>query len=214
MLVLEGQPGVFCEGMDLSKATEGPDEMARGVHHFAETLLALRQAPQVVIGVLDGIVRAGGVGLAASADILLATQRTTFGLPEINLGLLPAMVMPFLLERMPPQKVRRWMMLGQSIEAQAALQWGLIDDVVEDPSGLEKRLKRELRQLLRAHPRAVADLKELSQQIASESLSQGLQRGAEYTSQCMSRGEIVSGIQSFLEGEPLPWFVRYRPKGK
>ncbi len=213
VLVLEGQPGVFCEGMDLSKVTQGTGEMAEGVHRFAATLLALRQAPQIVIGLLDGVVRAGGVGLAAAADILLATEATTFGLPEINLGLLPAMVMPFLQERMSPQKVRRWIMLGLSIDATTALQWGMIDDIVGDASQLEKRLKRELRQLLRAHPRAINDLKRLSLAMDATSLEDGLALGAGYTADCVSQEKIVMGIRSFLEGEPLPWFARYRPSG-
>lgn len=213
VLTLEGQDGVFCEGMDLDLASVSPETMQAGVYNFAEFLLALRQAPQVVVGCVDGVARAGGIGIVAACDIILASENSSFGLPEINLGLLPAMVLPFLTERMPVQKAKRWILSGLSLDANKAHQLGLVDEVASDTEGLYKLLRRELRQLLRAHPRAAADIKSLTLETATSPLPSALSRGAEYTATCMTQDETIEGLKLFLAGEPLPWFTRFRPKG-
>ncbi len=213
VLVLEGTDGVFCEGMDLDLASTSPETMQAGVFNFAEFLFALRKAKQVVVACVDGVVRAGGVGIVAACDIVLASERSAFGLPEINLGLLPAMVLPFLTERMPIQKAKRWILGGLSLPAKQAQVIGLVDELAEDTDALYMVLRRELRQLLRAHPRAAADLKQFTLETADCPLETGLSKGAEYTATCMAQPETIEGLQLFLTGEPLPWFARFRPKG-
>ncbi len=242
ILILEGSSGDFCQGMDLDfllashseeipadipapeasasqflqqmqeKFTQSPLAMPEGIRLYAELLHAMRRAPQLIISSVDGTVFAGGVGIVAASDICIATSKTTFGLSEITLGLLPAMVLPFLYERMPPQKARFLALSGQSIDAQKAYQLGLIDILTDDDN--EKPLRRLLRQLLRAHPQAIADLKRLSLDMQEQPLATALKNGMTYTIQSLDHQDRIDGIQHFLEGEPLPWFQRYRTKDK
>lgn len=181
-----------------------------GLRRYGACLLALREAPQAVVCVLDGAVLAGGMGFVAAADVVLASSQARFGLPEITLGLLPATLLPLLFERMTPHKARRFALMGATIDAQTAWQWGLVDEVVE-PARLEKALRRELRQLLRAHPGAIARLKRLSLEFVQGPLAEAVVAGARSTAQTLSEVDHRAQIAAFLAGESPRWHARYRP---
>ena len=210
-LVLAGEAGQFCRGMDLGLAAAGG--AAEGVHGFARALGALRRCPLPVIALVDGEVVAGGVGLAAAADIVIASERSSFACPEVVLGLVPAIVIPLLLERMPQQKVRKMVITGSPLDAPEALACGLVDELAA-PERLERTLSRQLRQLLRTHPDALATAKRQCGEAARAPLEEALAAGADCTGQMLASGETVAAIRAFIEGEPLPWFDRYRPQGR
>lgn len=212
-LVLEGADGRFCRGMDLDALGERPAEHAgAGVEQYASCLRALRDCPRPLIALVDGDVAAGGVGLAAVADVLVATRRSTFALPEVVLGLVPAMVFPVLCERMAPQRARRLALLGQALAADEAQRLGLVDEVVADAEALEGALTRLARQLLRVQPAAVARLKRLARDVAARPFDEGLAAGAACTAALLAEPGTVAQVRAFLDGEPLPWFARYRPR--
>lgn len=250
-LVIEGEPGTFCQGMDLSSRllnhptppaeASSRDEVHEVEAHYtpvpgmlralrvtvpvdhataqalrddakryASLLLSLRRAPFAVIALVDGEVMAGGVGIMAAADLVLATGTSRFGLPEASLGLLPAMVLPILRERISAQKARWWTMRSASIGTATAHQWGLIDEVCADVDAMEKACREALRMILRAHPDAIADMKLRLGDETQGPLDGALEEAAEYTAHCLMLPDRVEGIRSFLEGEPLPWHERLR----
>ncbi len=214
VLVIESAPGVFCRGMDLDFliAHAGEDQSER-IGAYARCMERLRGSDKAVVCLIDGEAMGGGVGLAAAADVVIATARSQFALPECVLGLIPAMVMPLLCERMPVQKAR-WMALSsRNVKAEEALELGLVDEMVEGPIQLEQALRRVLKRLLRASPRAVARLKRYSSEIANLSRIDALQAGAERTSQDLLELETIAAIRGFIAGESPPWFERYRPGG-
>jgi enoyl-CoA hydratase/carnithine racemase len=143
VLVLEGVPGVFCDGGALDAATSTEAAPLR----FAALLRAIETSPRPVVALVDGSASGGGVGLAATADVVLATTRSTFGLPETVLGLIPAMVFPVVARRVGLGWARR-MALGlttlSAVEAAAA---GLVDEVVDDLDTALARLERRLGRL-------------------------------------------------------------------
>jgi enoyl-CoA hydratase/carnithine racemase len=255
VLVIEGQAGIFCQGMDLGarllaypqppvepssrdeaheidvhytptpgilRALHGrtvlddvtASALREDVKRYAALLLALRRASFAVIALVDGEVMAGGIGLMAVADQVLATQRSRFGLPEASLGLLPAVVFPVLCERIPVQKARWLAMRSTSSESNEALAMGLIDLVCEDAEAVEKACRESLRALLRAHPQSIADLKRRTAETSLPSLQQALEEAAVYTASCLMLPDRVDGIRHFLQGEPLPWQERLPRKDK
>jgi enoyl-CoA hydratase/carnithine racemase len=212
VLVIESNPGVFCRGMDLEflVAHAGEDQSDK-LRAYARCMERLRGSPKAVVCLVDGEAMGGGVGLAAAADVVIATSRARFALPECVLGLIPAMVLPLLCERMPVQKAR-WMALSsRSVKAEEALAVGLIDELVEGPIELEHSLRRTLKQLLRANPRAVARLKRYSSEVATLAREQALELGADRTAQDLIELETIAAIKGFMAGESPPWFERYRP---
>jgi enoyl-CoA hydratase/carnithine racemase len=211
VLVLEGTAGTFCRGMDLSALCADPARhVAVGARQFADCLLGLRGSSKLVLSLVDGVALAGGVGLVAAADLVLCTRASTFGLPEVVLGLLPAMVMPLLLERMLPQQARAFALGGTSIDAAAAQSIGLVDRVVESAAELEQALRTALRTALRLRPEAVARLKRLTRQLAGRPWDEGVGLGADCLVEVLSEPECIPAITGYLAGQPLPWFDRYR----
>jgi enoyl-CoA hydratase/carnithine racemase len=206
IIVLEGTPGSFCKGMDLAFAVAHPAEAREGVRGFARGLLALRESTRVVIAAVDAQVAGGGVGLAAAADIALATTASTFSLPELVLGLLPAVVLPVLLERMPPQKARA-IALGGTVDARSAVRLGLIDRRVAGPAELDAAVRATIKHVLRCHPAAVAGLKRLSREQEALDLRRALDLGADRTAEILDDREALRHIGAFLGGESPPWWA-------
>ena len=214
VLVLESVPGTFCRGMDLDflVAHAGEDQSEK-LNAYAGCMENLRASKKAVICLVDGEAMGGGVGLVAAADMVIATSRARFALPECVLGLIPAMVLPLLCERMPVQKAR-WMALSsRSVKADDAFAMGLVDELVDGPIQLEQALRRVLKRLLRASPKAVARLKRYSTEIATLSRADALELGADRTANDLLELETIAAIKGFMGGESPPWFERYRPGG-
>src|SRR5919106_1480067 len=114
VIVLAGGDGTFCRGIDfmalLAAEDAGAleDECARSVEAFVHCVWLLRSCGRPVVAAVDGETLGGGVGLVAACDLVVATERSTFGMPEMLFGLIPAITLPVLLERMTPQKARRY----------------------------------------------------------------------------------------------------------
>jgi enoyl-CoA hydratase/carnithine racemase len=123
------------------------------------------------------------------------------------------MVLPLLLERMPPQKARGFALAGASIDATEALALGLVDRVVESAADLEQALRVALRTALRQRPAAVARLKRLSRQLTGLPWDEAVRLGAQHTAEVLADPESIRALTGYLAGEPLPWFARYRPSG-
>lgn len=159
LVTLESDGGVFCSGMDLGELRSVDGNVPDALERFAGLLRDVACTPRPVIALVGGSAMGGGVGLAAAADLVLATRHATFGLPEALFGLVPAMVFPVLARRVGPARAR-WMALGATtISATEAWRIGLVDEVVDD---LESALARHARIIDCLDARAVAEVKALS----------------------------------------------------
>ncbi len=214
VVVIEGSGDCFCLGMDLAGlvATDSTVEAEQGVALFAELLSRMRRSPKVIISMVDGAALAGGIGLVAVSDFAIATSRSKFALPEAMLGLVPAMVLPFLMERMPPQKARRLALNPLSFGPAEALAQGLVDVVVPDAEAAEAKLYSELKNLLRLSPSATAEVRRFTLEISEGGAISGLEKGRELTACSLQNKETTDAVRDFLSGLPLPWFAR--PKGR
>lgn len=216
LVALEGAGGVFCRGMDLSAWSADPatHSATEATSRFVTALGALRGSSKLVVALVDGEALAGGVGLVAAADLVFATEASSFGLPEAVLGLVPAMVLPLLLERMAPQKARALALNATRVTASEALKLGLVDEVVADAPALEKALRTTARSALRLCPGSVARVKRLTGRLSGVSWRDGLELGARETAELMSDPAVLRVVSAYLAGESPPWFDRYpRPKG-
>jgi enoyl-CoA hydratase/carnithine racemase len=124
------------------------------------------------------------------------------------------MVYPVLCERMAPQRARRLALLGQPISAAEAAALGLVDQLVADSAALEGALSALARQLLRVQPAAAARTKALARQTAAQPFDEALVAGAACTGAILADPQCVAHVRAFLDGEPLPWFARYRSRAK
>jgi enoyl-CoA hydratase/carnithine racemase len=210
LVLLEGAPGVFCRGLDLGvllepgKGRSVEEEADLAFAEFAGCLWLLRRAGKPVMAVVDGEVLGGGIGLVAAADLVIATDRSTFGLPEVLFGLIPAAVLPFLFERVPPQKARLAALVGASYDAVAAHALGLVD-VLTTADGLERTVDIQVRALLRASPRAVGALKRFTLEVASRETDAALRRGVDLSRSLLADERVREAIRGFLTGGAVPW---------
>jgi enoyl-CoA hydratase/carnithine racemase len=161
IVTLEGGPAAFCTGLNTDalptpELPQDPSESRALLDRFVMLLDAIERTPVPVLALIDGPVLGGGVGLAAAADLALATPRATFGLPEALLGLIPAMVFPVLARRVGVPRAR-WIALGAAtLSADEAFRVGLVDQVCDD---LEGTLERYTRRFIRMDSRALAEIK-------------------------------------------------------
>lgn len=199
--VLRGSVERFCDGMDLEALKEMPERRASAAALFAEVLIGLRFAPVPVIAVVEGSARGGGLGLVAAADWVIAAPTSQYSLPELSLGLLPATVMPLLLERTRPIAAQQLALRATAITATEAYRVGLVDEIVDDAE-FHTCIRHRARQLRRGSSTTIASLKRL---CASDHLERALRAGAAQTARDLCRPEIVDPIREFLAGGAPPW---------
>lgn len=200
-VTLEGVD-VFCDGLDLTTLVDtGPGgHAAVQLERFGELLDAIAMAPRPVIALVDGSARGGGLGVAAAADLIIATSRATFGLPEGLFGLVPALAFPVLARRVGPVRARWLALSGTSVNAAEAWRLGLVDELTEN---LDGSLHGHLRRLSRMDPRAVAALKAMSVVHDVAPASYRAQAVAQFRHLCESDA-TRERVTRFMAGE-TPW---------
>jgi enoyl-CoA hydratase/carnithine racemase len=157
MFVLKGRRGSFCEGLALEPLVDAePADVAATLDEYAALLAELDRAPCPVVALVDGPALGGGLGLAAAADVVVATPASRFGLPEVFWGLAPAVALAYVARRAGPARARMLALGAKTLEAREALHVGLVDEVTED---LEAAAARYGERLRRASPEAVAEIK-------------------------------------------------------
>ncbi len=204
---LVGAPGVFCRGMDLSALTGETADTSMSLRRFAACLSRLRHAPRPTLALVDGEALGGGVGLAAACDVVLATPRASFALPEALFGLLPGVVMPVLLERMRSHDARLFALLGARREGAWAKERGLADELVA-AEDLEHAAARAVRELGRANPDRVAGLRAWMAEIPLLAADAALARGAGVTAELVRDASVREAVRGFVEEGTPPWLSR------
>lgn len=154
VLVLRGDPGTFCEGLDLGWVLRAStDAVIAFLERFSELLTTLAAWPAPIVALVDGVASGGGLAIAAAADLVVATRRASFQLPEVFAGLIPAVALPWVRRRVGPTRARLLAMGGPPLDAAAALGAGLCDELADD---LDGAAARHLARWRRADPGALA----------------------------------------------------------
>ena len=200
VVVLTGASAdVFCQGLALDAAADG----ASATHAFAALFARLHASPKPLVAAVDGAAIGGGLGLACACDWVVATDRSTFGLPELLWGLVPAIIWPVVTDRMAPHVARQWTISAHSRRAADAHAAGVVDEVVADGT-LEAGLRRSLRMLGRIEPSALARLRAWSRESRGLPLADATARGAGLTATLMTEPQVQARWRAFTEGE-APW---------
>jgi isohexenylglutaconyl-CoA hydratase len=167
VLVLRGAGGHFCSGGDIrdmaaarAREAEAPGALAEVNAAFGELCVAFASTGLAVVAVVEGTVMGGGFGLACVADVVLAAPSASFRLPETSLGLVPAQIAPFLVERLGYAEAKRLAVTGARLDGRAALALRLVHELHE-PAGLDGALSRILSDILQCAPGALAATKAL-----------------------------------------------------
>jgi len=215
VVVLRGAGGHFCAGADLKdmagarmramQRVEGePDPIAQVNAEFGELCVDYARTPLAVVVVLEGTVMGGGFGLACVADVALASETANFRLPETSLGLVPAQIAPFLVERLGYSQAKRLAVTGGRLDAAAALQLGLVHAVVATAT-LQTVLDQTLADILACAPGALAATKALMAQARLSESQALVQQAAAVFSRAAQSPEGLEGMTAFIQKRKPQW---------
>lgn len=212
-IVLRGEEGNFCAGGDVKdfarirqrEAAPGADPIADFNRRFGTLLEMVNHAPPVVIAVVEGAVLGGGFGLACVADVTIAHAAATFGMPETGLGILPAQIAPFVVQRVGLAQARRLGLCAARFDGAEALRLGLAHFVEADSAALDQRLATVLRQVLRCAPGANAATKRIMLAVGAKPLQQVLDDAARQFSVALGGAEAAEGTKAFMEKRLPQW---------
>jgi polyketide biosynthesis enoyl-CoA hydratase PksH len=151
IVILEGSPEIFCLGADFPEICRSADLDERRSAHDPEPLYELWKrlacGPFISIAHVRGKVNAGGIGFVAACDLVLSEDKAVFSLSEMLFGLLPALVLPFLVRRVGFTRANYMTLTTQTVSARQAIEWGLVDACEENSENLLRKHLVRLRRL-------------------------------------------------------------------
>lgn len=209
-LTIRGRGGFFCAGGDLKgfqTMAQGESAAAIATSEMIGDLLArVNTLPQVTIALLEGAAMAGGLGLACCCDVTIGTTDTRFAFTETSIGISPAQIARFVLQKCGYATGRRLMLTAARFKGEEAKAQGLLDHVVANSADLEAAERVIRRDVLACAPGAVAATKALITQLASIPDDQKVAFAADNFTQCLQSDEGKEGVASFLEKRKPLWY--------
>ncbi len=207
-VVVRGEGPVFCAGADLAwmqrSIAQTEEQNLAEARALAAMLGAVDEAPCLVIACVKGAALGGGAGFLCCCDVVLAEEGARFGFTEVRLGLVPAVISPFVIRRIGAPRARRYFMTGEIFAAEVAARIGLIDQVVA-AGGLEEEVRRQCQLAQLAGPEARVRAKELVYEVGSLAGEELLTHTTETIAHLRVQPEAQAGMRAFLERREPPW---------
>lgn len=207
VLIISGGNGNFCAGGDIKDMqSAGADKKAliELNRAFGHMITKANHLPCAVICALEGAVLGGGFGLACVSDLAIAVEQTQFGLPETSLGIIPAQIAPFVVQRIGLTQTRRLALFGNRIKAQEAMNLGLIHQVVENNDQLEDSVMQAIKLALKCAPQASQTTKALIHNVGEQDLDSLLDQAANNFADAVM-GEGREGGAAFMQKRSPAW---------
>ena len=213
VLVVRGEGRVFCAGADIRAMLEsgraGEADNRADARRFAVLFRSLAAFPAPLIAAVQGAALGGGFGLAVASDVVIAEETARFGTPEARLGLVPAVISPYVVRRLGPGAAGPFLLGGVTAAGQAARRAGIVHRLVP-AGGLDEALGELLGEFLQCAPRAVRRTKQLL--LAEAPLPSKEIEGRTISAIAAARAskEGQAGTAAFLAKGKPPWV---RPSG-
>lgn len=210
VVILTGSGRSFSAGADLNwmrrMADYSREENLVDARALAELMQTLDSLPKPTIALVQGAAYGGGVGLVACCDIAIATARATFCLSEVKLGLMPAVISPYVAAAIGPRACRRYFLTAELFAAAEAQRLGLLHEVVKDEETLRFRGSALGELLLKNGPQAMAAAKDLIAAVAGQPLTAALiDDTAQRIADRRASAEGREGLTAFLEKRQPDW---------
>jgi methylglutaconyl-CoA hydratase len=210
-VVLAARGPAFCAGADLNwmkkMASYSHDENLADAAQLADMMRMIYRCSKPVVARVQGDCYAGGMGLVAACDIVVAVDSAHFCLSEVKLGLTPATISPYVIKAIGTQAARRYFLTAERFSAQDAYRLGLAHEVVTSDA-LDATVAQLLKALLSASPHAVKQAKRLVQDVAGAPLTDALVSDTvERIAAIRASQEGREGVQAFLEKRKPSWLA-------
>ena len=211
VIVLRGAGGHFCAGADLAdmagarmRLQDDPNSLVEVNAAFGELCVAYAKTGLATVAVVEGTCMGGGLGLACVVDVTLASDTAVFRLPETGLGLVPAQIAPFLVERLGYAEAKRLAVTGGKLGAAEALALRLVHGVHAGDT-LDAALAQVLADILKCAPGAIAATKALIAKARFHTPASLVQEAAEVFSRAALSPEGIEGTTAFLQKRKPVW---------
>jgi methylglutaconyl-CoA hydratase len=208
-VVLSGTGSVFCAGADVewmrSAAALSVQDNERDAAALHAMLTAIDLCPAPVITRVQGAALGGGMGLCAVSDIVVATADARFGFTETKLGIIPAVISPFVVAKIGESHARALFVTGQRFDAERALRIGLVHEVAGDEAALDARIVELLDELRSAGPTAARAAKALVRELRALDPDEAREHTIRHISQQRTSPEGQEGLGAFLDTRPPDW---------
>lgn len=207
-IVLSGEGKVFCGGADISWMRSALDltfdENVADAKAMSDMFRAIDRCPKPVIGRVHGAALGGGAGLAAVCDVVIASTDAIFGFTEVKLGIIPAVISPFVLAKIGVSNARALFLTGERFDAKRAQSIGLVHEVVIADT-LDVCMERILNEVLSAGPSAVAAAKALIPKVREATYDESRDITAEAIASQRTSDEGQEGLRAFLDRRKAGW---------
>jgi methylglutaconyl-CoA hydratase len=211
VVVFGGAGKVFSAGADAAwmakMAGYSEADNVRDARAGAEMFLAINTVPAIVIGRIHGAALGGGSGLAAVCDIVVADDAAVFGFTETKLGILPAMISPYVIQKIGASAARELFLTGMRFDAVKAKTIGLVHEVVPLAS-LDDSVTRFVTEALSASPAAVARAKALIPRVLGRAPADVMDLTAEAIAAQRVSPEGQEGLNAFLQKRSPKWVIQ------
>jgi len=201
-VVLAGEGPSFCAGADVdwqrAAIDLGYDENVEDAMRLYAMLEAIDGCPAPVVARVQGYALGGGSGLVACCDVAVAGGDAVFGFSEVKLGIIPAVISPFVLPRIGTGAARRYFLTGERFDAQVALRIGLVHEIADD---LDAAVDQVVGELLSSSPQAAREAKQLVRTAPT-----GIDT-AHIAARLRTSPEGQEGLRAFLERRKPSWIT-------
>ena len=207
-VVLSGAGKMFCGGADVNWMRAGLELDEAGntadARRMSEMFAAIDRCPKPVIGKIHGGALGGGAGLIAACDVAIASEETIFGFTETKLGIIPAVISPFVLAKIGQSHARALFLTGERFGCERALAIGLVHEIA-GASDLDGAVARVVSELLGSGPAAVAAAKALVRDVSAATFEEAQALTARAIARQRVTPEGQEGLRAFLERRQAGW---------
>ena len=209
VVVLQAKGRSFSAGADLNWMKEMIDyseqENIADSKDLYDMLLAIRNCPFPTISRVQGSALGGGCGLIAATDMAFGIQNAKFGFTEVKLGLVPAVISPFIRDKIGLNHCRRFFLTGERFDSWTALEIGLLNKVVESENQLDQIVDATCNEILNSSPDALKRCKKLIHGISNQSTQASREFVCKNIAEARVSKQGQDGLKGFLNKKPMDW---------
>ena len=203
IILIRGRGKSFCSGADINwmrnSHASGYKNCFNDSRKLAKCFKLIYKSDKVVINLVHGDIFGGGLGFIGAGDLTLALKNSTFCLPELRLGLVPSVIMPYLLTRVSQPVIRYQIFSGEIFTSEEALQKGLIDKICEDFNDMELKADELIQNILRVSPQALTETKQLLRVLNKKNInSDNVRKTVKAITKMKMSDDAVARMTKFL----------------
>jgi methylglutaconyl-CoA hydratase len=203
VIILKGNGPVFCSGLDLNEIAD-PNKEEESGWLISRALMLLNQSPVVTMAAVHGAAIAGGAGIMAACDYVIAASDLQCGFPEVRRGLVPALISAVLHRQIPWRSLQEMLLFGEVFDAEKGKSLYLINRIVP-PGELEAETDKQAHKVLKGAPEAIRETKRLLEHLFPYDLEHDLKIAAPFHHRSRISKEALEGAKAFFEKRDPSW---------